>query len=337
MKRVLILLWITVALLTLVAIGSVVTNDNAKYHNDFVRIFPPHFLTLGSSLKIDGRRFSLSGLGNGKIYLQDRRHGGLLIAGGQFTDTTHIEVQGFKGCELTIDSPWFFLHSGQMAEIRRGNMSDWSADVTFNELPGFTLMQPISKTTVILRTVDMEKRKSIFVRSDFLDVSKDILKTQIDGILCTDGFLQYSKECHRLIYAYRYRNQFLSLDTMLNIQFAGKTIDTTTVAKISVAEIGGEIKMSKPPLIVNKGTCIDGKYLFVHSNLKARNESIDQAKNNSVVDIYDVLDGHYLYSFHVENIEGTKMQFFRVAKHVLVATFPEHIVQYDLNPNYLLP
>lgn len=335
MKRVFILLWTTAALLTVVVAGSVTMTDDTKYRNDFIRLFPPHFLAPHSMIRIESRRFPIAGLTSEKLYLQDRVRGGLLIAGCDLIDTMHVEVQGSKGVEVTVDSPWFFLHSGYLAEIRRGNLSDWSAEVTFGELPGFTLMQPISKTTAILRTIDMKKRKSIFMRSDFPNAPKDILKTQVDGILCTDGFLQYCKEYNRLIYTYCYRNQFLSLDTMLNIQLIGKTIDTTNVAKISVAEVNGEIKMSKPPLVVNKSSCVDRKYLFVHSNLKARNESIDQFKNNSVVDVYNVLDGHYVFSFHIENIDGTKMQSFRVIKDVLVAIFPGQIVQYRLNPNYL--
>ncbi|MEJ0031507.1 MAG: hypothetical protein WDO15_14545 [Bacteroidota bacterium] len=93
--------------------------------------------------------------------------------------------------------------------------------------------------------------------------------------------------------------------------------------------------MSKPPLVVNKGTGIDGKYLYVHSNLTARNESVDYAKNNSVIDIYNILDGHYVCSFYIENINGTRLQSFKVKNHVLIAVFPEYIARYDLNREHL--
>jgi hypothetical protein len=334
MKRVFILCWLTAGLLTLIVIGSITTADKTKYHNDFIRMFPPHFVTGVSTLKVDKGRFSLAGLTGTKIYLRDRSRSGLLVAGDDMSDTIRQSIPIPTNFEILVDSPWFFLSSGSVPAIKRGNISNWSVEAAFSELPGFTLMQPISRATAILRTIDMEKRKSIFIRSDSPNSPKDILKKQVDGILCTDGFLGYSKEYHQLVYIYRYRNQFLCLDTMLNVQLIGKTIDTTTVSKISVDEINGELKMSKPPLVVNKGSCVTGKYLFIHSNLTARNESIDQSKHNSVIDVYNILDGHYIYSFYIEDLEGTKMRSFKVKEHTLVALFPGYVVRYNLNPQY---
>jgi hypothetical protein len=335
MKRISILFLIATIMLTVVFVGSFATIDKTKYDNDFVRIFPSHFMRFVSSLKIENGSLSVSGFANNKIYVHNRsNHGSLMAIDAQLAQAQPVPVEVQQSFAIAIDSPDFFLYNGYIPVVRRGNLSDWCVDATLNHLPSFTLIQPISSSVAILRTIDLKKRKSVFVRSDFPGSPKDILSKQVDGILCTDGFLLYSKEYHRLVYTYRYRNQFLCLDTMLVLQMTGRTIDTTSIAKISVKEIEGEIKMSKPPLIVNKGTCLSGKYLFVHSNLIARNESVDRSKNSSVIDVYDILNGRYMFSFYVENFDGKKMLSFKVYKHMLIATFPERVARYDLNQKY---
>ncbi|MEI9917333.1 MAG: hypothetical protein WDO14_00855 [Bacteroidota bacterium] len=333
MKRIIILSGISAALLILIIGGSIIAIDKTKYNNDFVRVFPPHFTNIVSVQKTKHGRFSIAGFANNKVYLHDRINQFLTIVGSN--DTIHASVRIPKGFEIVIDSPYYSLFNGYIPEIRRGKIANWSIDTVLNSLPGFTLMQPISKSTSILRSIDLQQRKSIFLRSDLPKSPKDLLKKQVDGILCTDGFLGYSKEHNGLVYVYRYRNQFLCMDTTLSVLLTGKTIDTTSVAKIAVSEFDGEIKMSKPPLVVNKEISVDGKYLFVHSNLITKNESIDKAESNSVIDIYSILDGHYVCSFYVENSNGAKMKSFKVNRRILVAVFPGEIIRYDLNRQYL--
>jgi hypothetical protein len=327
MKRIFILLIITGVSLLFVFIGSVITADQTKYNNSFTRVFPPHFINEEAVLRLQPGRFSLAGVDDNHIFLRDRsQRSGVIIINPELTDTTFIPVK--INSEILVDNPYFFLYDGSNPSIQRGSIKDWTLDSSFNKIPGFTLMQPVSKNTAVLRTVDSRQLKSIFVRSDQPNTSKDLLTKQVDGILCTDGYLQFSKEYNRLIYTYRYRNQLLFIDTLLNILFTGKTIDTTSVAKISVAEVNGEIKMSRPPLVVNKSTCVSGRYLFVNSNLTAKNESSERSRTNSAIDIYDVLDGHYVSSFYIENQNGARMQSFLVTKNKIIALFPDRIIQY---------
>ncbi len=161
------------------------------------------------------------------------------------------------------------------------------------------------------------------------------LKKQVDGLLCTDGHLLYSPDLKEIIYIFRYRNQFICLDTNLHVVRTGKTIDTTSVAKISVAELDGKITMSKPPLMVNRSACVDGKYLFTYSNLMAKNESTDTFKKVSAVDVYNLVDGSYRFSLYVDTYNGKKMRQFKVRNSVLVALFSDAVVRYNIPSKYL--
>ncbi len=81
--------------------------------------------------------------------------------------------------------------------------------------PEITAIQHISSNSAILRKIDIDKRENVLLKSRA--DQRYVLRKQVDGLLCTDGYLQYSKQFHQLVYTYRYRNQFICLDTNLNV------------------------------------------------------------------------------------------------------------------------
>src|SRR5690606_29221831 len=88
------------------------------------------------------------------------------------------------------------------------------------------------------------------------------------------GVLHYDPGAARLVYVYYYRNQFLCLDTNLNVQYKGRTIDTVSHAHIKVASLASEGKqtLTSPGGVVNRLSCMDGKWVYVNSKLMANNE-----------------------------------------------------------------
>lgn len=306
--------------------------DNTRYRNDFVRIFPSHAADFSGSIRLSDGILSITGVTNQSLYLRTGEK--LIELSTDLLDKCQISIDGSEGYDLTIDSPYFYLQSGSRASVKRGSTLTWRVDTTYS-LPGFIAMQPISKNSFVLQVVDMKARKTVFTSSAAPNSQKDILKKQVDGIFCTDGLLGYSSKLNILVYTYRYRNQFLCFDTSLNILRTANTIDTTTTARIAVSEVDGKITMSKPPFLVNKGTCVDGANLFVNSNLVARNELADEAIDRSVIDVYNILDGSYRYSFYVPDQENVKMRSFRVQGNALFAVFQNTVIRYDLASDYL--
>jgi hypothetical protein len=331
MKKPTILLIIAVTTSGMILLAGLVTSDNTKYHNDFDRFFPPHAADISATLIVSSNRFNLAGIVDDDIYVYDRK--GVLKMSLRLKDTLRINLEMDIGSEVLIQRPYFFIHNGSRRQISRGDIDDWVVDTTFSAVPNFTAFQPINSNKVALRTMNIRERKNMLVNNT--DTQKFILKKQVDGLICTDGLLQYSKELNQIVYVYRYRNQYVCFDTLFNVIRYGKTIDTTSVAKIEVAEVDGKITMAKPPLFVNNDAYVDGKYLFVHSNLVARNEVLSRAKNRSVVDVYNFLDGSYNYSFYIENYGDSRMQGFAVNKTVFIAIFRTAIVQYEMPLKYL--
>src|SRR5690606_27633545 len=86
-----------------------------------------------------------------------------------------------------------------------------------------------------------------------LNIHPALLQKQIDGIICTDGILVYDSEQQRLFYVYYYRNQFLCLNSTLDLLYRGNTLDTISRVKISITSQNGshERTLATPPRIVN--------------------------------------------------------------------------------------
>lgn len=315
---------------SIVLVGSLLTFDKSKYDNDFVRLFPPHAADVRTTYQIPSGS-NLIALTSEAVILQNRY--GLVRVDIHSGDTTRIQLKIPFGAEVLIDSPYFFIHQGSLGEIRRGPIKKWQTDTIISFPHGFTGLQSISGNRLILRTMDISERKNYL--SNLERTTTFTLKKQVDGLLCTDGILLYSDELNWLVYIFRYRNQFICLDANLDIVRLGNTIDTTSVAKISVAEVGGNITMSKPPLAVNTNARVSGKYLFVQSNLMAKNESQEDIKERTVIDVYNLFDSSYAFSFYVQDESGSSMESFIVNDLTLAAVFKNTLVLYDLPSKYL--
>src|SRR5690606_38285392 len=152
----------------------------------------------------------------------------------------------------------------------------------------------------------------------------------------TDGTMLYNEPMGLLIYVYRYRNEYLLVDTLLKKVASLHTIDTITRAQIKVSDFanGAKRKLSAPPLVVNKRAATFQNLLLVQSSLVARNESQDVHKQSSVIDVYSLPKGHYQFSFYIFHFAGKEqLRQFAVFGNKLVALFDNHIQFYTLRKN----
>lgn len=182
------LLLLALGLCLAIFVAAVSTADKTRYKNDFVRIFPPHAADINKTFKIDKQNLSAVALTNQSVYLRSGSE--LVELSLDMLDTCRVAIDNLAGRELIIDSPFFFLQSGVSALLQRGNTLTWCVDTTFQLLPGFIAVQPIARNSAILQVIDFNNRKSLFTKLVTPELQKDILEKQVDGIICTDGFLR---------------------------------------------------------------------------------------------------------------------------------------------------
>ena len=164
----------------------------------------------------------------------------------------------------------------------------------------------MSNGAIAIRTRDIIKKENTIALINLgnrfkIKFAPDLLQKQIDGVFDTDGSLQYSSSLGKLVYVYYYRNQFIVTDHQLKLSYRGKTIDTNSVAKLKIATLleQGIKQFSEPPFTVNASSSVFKNFLFVHSNVEGKFESQKMWNQASVVDVYDIVENSYQFSFYV--------------------------------------
>jgi hypothetical protein len=241
----------------------------------------------------------------------------------------------------TIDSPNFFLSNGVMGIILRGNIHTWEAK---RFMPGkgyyFAEAVPLGSSTQALRSYSQARQAFQLAKKTALDTPSfkfkyGLLEKQSEGLFSVSGQLLYNKDMERLVYLYAYRNQYIVMDTNLNLSYRANTIDTFSIVQTKVTNAesnGSKVSMaSSPPFVVNGLSCVSGKYLFINSYLLAKNENEGMFKNASVIDVYDLDKAAYVNSFYVHNYRDIRISDFRIVDQKLVALHDHYLVVYQLD------
>ncbi|MDD7886112.1 hypothetical protein [Flavivirga sp. 57AJ16] len=320
-----------------------------KIHRDnsFTRRFAGHPAIKAKQLDLSYNSYFIAGADQGKIYLGNSIspfHLIILDTVLQNKETIRLTLDRdslpYKHIQLRVIPPYFFLIDGIMPYIFRGNTTDWKARSVMDNPPYFSQVEPIDSVSLLIRGVSGKTRENILGKITLsenpkVDLSHELLQKQIDGIFDTDGVLQYNHQLQKLVYTYHYRNQFIVADTALQLNHLGKTIDTISRAQIEVGTIASknQLKMAAPPLTVNKNSTTYGNYLFVNSKLIGKHEPTNVWNNASIIDVYNLVENTYEFSFYVYDIKKDKLRSFRVLHDKFIGLIGNHIVTYQLDTN----
>ncbi|MFP5436796.1 MAG: MauE/DoxX family redox-associated membrane protein [Bacteroidia bacterium] len=284
-----------------------------KKENNFTRRFLQHPLEDEAVFDLGADSYYFAGYDDGKIFLGNSTAPQILtLVDTVFTSQQSIRLtldtpgQRFRSVKVQVRKPYFYIYDGTVPAVFRGRLSDSSAikmdasDIYFSQLQFVTpetfafRAQSDSTKTNVLGTFTPSKAKS--------QINYELLSRQNDGVFDTDGMLLYDRSSQNLVYSYFYRNEFLIMDSGLNLLRRLHTIDTISRAQVKVRNLpGGRHKMDAPPLIVNRNMEVYNNLLLVESNLMGKFETTKIWDNASVIDIYDTREQSYLGSFFIEH------------------------------------
>lgn len=323
-----------------------ISNKITHVNNNFNRLLPPHPITKIKVFDLNVNSFYIAGTHMNEVYMGNITAPLYLLKTTLSTlDTVHYnltvqnqdQLKFLRRPYVHILYPYFYLVDGITPALFRGILGQWYARPILNDSTYFSKAIPIGSKSFAIRAVGGETNEYVLgkfkERTPNIVLRPNILKKQIDGIFCTDGMLHYNKELHQIIYLYRYRNSFMTMDTTLTLLQSGKTIDTNNIAKIEVAKIKSENTkiMAKPPLMVNKHTYSYDELLFINSALMANNEELKTFKEASVIDVYDLLTTNYKFSFYLPNYKNYGITDFAVTKNYLIALHNKYLIIYKKN------
>jgi hypothetical protein len=310
--------------------------------NGFIRLVPPHVAISDKIRDIGYNSYYLAGGTSDHIYLANRSAPGVIMSLDPWLKDSvshHLDMLSAggrvaKSLQITIDSPRIYLFDGFTPSIVHGTLGDSLLHRARGKIY-FTLAAPISPVSRVYRAVDRRLHQNVLVKqlNDSIIKGDTILEKQVDGIFCTDGSLHSQPDSNRLVYVYTYRNQFVIMDTNMQIRYRGKTIDTVSTVKLRASGIPSQssITMSSPPEFVNEQSCVSGNYLFIHSALAADNENMSVYNKCSCIDVYSLIDGSYILSFYLPDFHYKKIRDFQVYGNTLAALYDHYIYTYTLH------
>lgn len=338
----------TITLVVTFSIAVVVTlfllqDEPAK--NGFVRD-KYHTPTKKHGLDLQYNSYYISGLSNTEIFLGNITAPRLSV--GCLYDMTEAVKEmvpfskknmiDWETARLRIDSPAVYL-------TEYSTPSFTSTTLLFNSekyhnLKGlkFDLVQVLSPNSLIVNGYNPVLRQKALQKISTIGAinGEKVYKHELqqNSNFSIDGFLSYNKRAGKIIFTYYYRNQFVCLDTNMNVLFKGKTLDTNTIAKIKPAEYekdGKKIKtMASPALKVNHSGYSDGGYIYIESALAGDNEDSNKFKEDTTIDVYSIETGAFIYSLFIPKYQGQKLSQFAVKGNILVAIHGRSLVTYQL-------
>jgi hypothetical protein len=230
----------------------------------------------------------------------------------------------------------FFLSDGPNRTIITGHTGEWHTQYSHIVDEYFNDFEPIDSSLYAVRAYSIEKENilgTISTRGNRgIRFAKDLLEKQIDGIFCTDGMLHYVPYFDNLVYVYYYRNQYIVFDKALKLITRSNTLDTTSIAQIKSHKLAssGTYAMTSPPVLVNRNTCIWNKYLLVNSPSLSTNESPETFETSSIIDVYDLQNRKYVFSFHVPDFDNQKLKSFGASGNTMIALFDHYLIAYSI-------
>lgn len=326
MKKKIFYIVLTMVISGAVVVGLFVSSEHImKRENPFVRRFQPHHIDKAEYLDLEFNSYYIAGLTNDTLYLGNYT-APLLITAVPTNLGTKVEHQikldeaqrSFRSLTVRVHEQEFFVSDGTVPIIYKGTTANWIASRYMEEKVYFSLLQPMESNSFIFRSQQATNGEQILgilnvIDSTTFKLYDNVLQKQIDGVFDTDGQLVTDTKTNQGVYTYYYRNQYLVYQSLNNSFSSGKTIDTTTIAKIKITTLSnGEVTMNAPPQKVNSKTYAYNGRLLIKSELMGKNEPRSMWSQASIIDVYDYNKNEYLYSFYAYDHQGEKIREFAI-------------------------
>lgn len=321
------------------------SEDIVQHRNNFVRRYPPFPAKRYKAFDLKFNSYYFSGAYKDKIFLGNRTAPGLITVldsslnvSEAFTIKISDTLFKFQNVQLRVAPPYFYVWDGTVPCLYKGNLSDRIAVLQPCKIPGFTKAAIVDSASIIIRGLSgrQENLLGTLTLTDTActtNVKYGLLQKQKDGLFDTDGTMHYDPVQEKFVYLYYYRNQYTVTDRSLQLLWRGRTIDTTTQAKVKTAYIKSRRRtgFSAPPFMVNPLSTVHDNLLFVQSTQQGKYDLAKMWKKTNVIDIYDYVRRSYLMSFYVYKTDGKNIDDMIVTDTHLFVLMGNTIVSYRLS------
>ena len=177
-------------------------------------------------------------------------------------------------------------------------------------------MDSPDKFQLELMIIDIKNKSKKQLNYPLPDVKHSAMKLNGIFIANNDGRIFYVCLMAGLFYCVDHEGKFLYL---------AKTIDKTPLPKVLESNDGTSIRLDPLVSQVNVSASVDDEYLYILSNINFDNEINEKERT---VDVYNVIDGEYEFSFKAPNYKGSKPGRIAVVPHGFYFRYGEDYINY---------
>lgn len=334
-----------VLLLSVLGIGSVIalfllSERKIHYNNGFTRRMPHSPVKMLQGISLEHNSFYIAGYDHGTIYLGNTTAPKYIL--GVDTSLTaknaYRLVQdnydfNFSTAQVRVKDGCYYFADGTIPVLYRGTTNEWKGVPIYKGMTKFAAFEVVDSSRFAIRGLHPKTGENFIALLDIhnnkaSEPRNDILKKQTDGVFDTDGLLGYSRKANKLVYTYYYRNQYLQLNPDQDSVKRGRTIDTLQYADLKFAYLkdGKEKKFSKQPEKINSYAAVAGNYLYVKSERLGKYDRPEMLQQASIIDVYQLDDSSYRFSFYLYHYKGEEIKRFRVYDDMIVGITEHYLV-----------
>lgn len=336
---------VQVCLLAVVGIVLVIVlfrlSENKIHHNNgFSRRIPHSPVKMLKGISLEHNSFYLAGYTNGKIYLGNNSAPKHILE--VDTSLTHQNAYRlnqdnhnfkFATAQVRVKDGYYYFADGTIAVIYRGSTKDWKGVPIYNGTTKFSTYEVIDSSNFTVRALHPKTGENYLALIDIhnntlAQKATDILEKKIDGVFDTDGVLSYNPKLKTTLYTYYYRNQYLLTKPTLDSIVKGKTIDTLQQVDLKFAYLneGREKKFATQPEKINTYATTAGNYLYIKSKRLGKYDRAQMLKDASIIDVYQLNNNSYQFSFYFYNYKGEEIKSFKVYDDIIVGLTKKYLV-----------
>lgn len=318
--------------------------QKSSFKRNFINKTP---MLIYHSEKITGLR-AICGIERNHIYFETDTVGSIIETDSMLFNKRLIRVEipdrkAFESLYTTfVDSSYWYIMAGNLPGIMKLNIKNPSHQLFHFSGNLFSEAVVGANGNFILRVYQKSSGKwnQVFTRwnpiKNTLITNENVTVKDGDAGFSTDGMLLFDKSILRILYVPYYNNEFFCMDTLLNVLYKQPTIYTPTTPSIKVlletSRYSKTITNGSPLYEVNLKSKVVNNRLYIHSGIRADNESSREFSNNAVLDVYQISDGHYLGSYYIPKYNKERLKDFEVTGDKIVVLYKNYIVTYSTPP-----
>ena len=336
MKKKIFYIVLTMIVSSAVVVVLFLTSEHImKRENPFVRRFMPHPISDVRGLELPYNSYYFAGYSDERIYLGNYTaplHGLVLSTKPAIIDTLVLQLEDFEKHKfssikwgLSNDTIWLHDYSvpvfySGLLHTKKLYSQKWNNSLSYSQAI------PLDSDNYILRTFNTNKNNVNLSLLNLPTQTVNLFPGILDeenkpaDLFSNDGILLYNRELEKIIYVFYYKNKSFVFDKSLQNKKVLQTIDTITAPnfKINYLEKQNQLKRNTNAIKVHKTAATAGNFLFIASDRRGKNENKQMYDEATIIDVYDLRDASYSYSFYFYHHENTAITQFHIYHNFIV-------------------